>query len=151
MKLTDFILCDDIRQERGDKLSLMGVFTDNITLQVPTHTPRPFGFKLMAFFRVLIEAADQTMPDQFRVSVKGSANENVTIEGGINITGRIRMLQLPLPLVPLAVQGDTTLSFEIQLLAKGNEIFRAAPPYTVSVRVTEIDRVHLMETEGESR
>ena len=35
MKITDFIICDDVRMEIGNKISIMGIYNDSIILSVP--------------------------------------------------------------------------------------------------------------------
>ncbi|KJR97180.1 MAG: hypothetical protein VR65_24840 [Desulfobulbaceae bacterium BRH_c16a] len=60
MKIINSIFCDDIRNEEGNKISLMGVYDDKIIFSItPDHKdtwPRPFSFAV--FLRVLIEKGD---------------------------------------------------------------------------------------------
>lgn len=44
MKIVDFILCDDIRQELGNKVSLMGIFSDAVVLQQEVSWPIRMNF-----------------------------------------------------------------------------------------------------------
>jgi hypothetical protein len=60
MKIINSIFCDDIRNEEGNKLSLMGVYEDKIIFSVTPDQkdiwPRPFSFAV--FLRVLMEHGD---------------------------------------------------------------------------------------------
>jgi len=137
MKLLDFIVCDDIRNEVGEKLSFMGVFGDNITLQVQAGAPRPISFKVSAFFRFLIEDTDP-IPDSFRILTSLGKKESAKFEGTIGVVGRPKLLGLALPPVVVAVTEPASLSFRVVLSANGRIILDDTPPYGVEVQVSEV-------------
>jgi hypothetical protein len=87
----DTILCEDVRQEMGNKLSLAGVFGEEMVLpQVPTAVP---SFAIMQRWRLTNEELDRGNLGQFAFEIQfpqGHANrfpaQMNTPMRGINVT-----------------------------------------------------------------
>lgn len=139
MKLIDFIVCDDIRRELGDKLSFMGVFGDSIKLQIPKGAPRPVSFRIAMYLRILIEDGD-SIPDGFKATVHVDNKEFAKIEGNIGVSGgNPKILGFVLPITALQVADDTTLSFEANFFVAGKSIMEVSLPYDIAIQVVEVE------------
>jgi hypothetical protein len=142
MKLLDFIVCDDIRQERGDKLSFMGVFADCVKLQVPQGAPRPIAFRMGIFLRMLLEEADP-LPDRFKIVLKLSNDEVAAFEGKIAVKGRPRLMGFPLPLSAVPIADNTSLNFHASIFAGERLLLETEAPYDVGIEIVEIETIQL--------
>ena len=140
MKLLDFIVCDDIRQERGDKLSFMGVFGDTIKLQIPKGASRPVPFRVAAFFRILVEDQD-VVPDRFKIVIKMGTEVAASFEGGIGAKGKPRLMGFPLPQLPVPAFDDGILSFQALFFAGDKLLLDATPAYGTSVQLVEVESI----------
>ena len=60
MKITNFMICDDLRFEKDNKISLMGLYEDVIVFNVNSSNrgkwPKPFSFAIL--LRMQIEEKD---------------------------------------------------------------------------------------------
>lgn len=70
------IVCDDVRFEKGKKLSFMGIYGSRIL--VPKF---PFTFARLAFVQNIGELKT---PDTFTVVMKGEGIRTITVKGKIN-------------------------------------------------------------------
>lgn len=114
------IYCDDIRQEVGDKISLMGIYTGDIIFdQLPSVLPK---FSLLATFS--LDLSDE-LPEWFEVKVLAGKN-NIPIASSGKVDGKnqafttrfdddlgipytTKMINLVLMISPLVVQEETHL------------------------------------------
>jgi hypothetical protein len=143
MKLLDFVVCDDIRHERGDKLSFMGVFADTIKVQVPKGAPRPIPFRVAVFFRILIDDTDP-VPDRFKATLMLGGTEIAKFEGTVGPRGRPRLMGFPLPLGAVPIEDNTVLTAKFSAFLGERLLLEATPPYSVDIQVVEIDTIQLM-------
>ena len=69
MKLTDFIICDDIRHEEQNKKTIVGIYNDKIIFssKSPQGIKWPVQFPLAVFFRILFESKDEEF-SEIRIS-----------------------------------------------------------------------------------
>lgn len=67
MKITNFIVCDDIRREINNKNTLVGVYFDDIIIpKVPGVDPKnPYALRLAIFIKVKMEKNETIFPDKF--------------------------------------------------------------------------------------
>lgn len=110
MYIKDFLFCDDIRQEVGNKNSLMGIYGEDINFSgpqpgVPVVWPinKPIGL----FIRVMIEEGDDFNAVQMKLGMDGydSPFPNLTLNMDaskldkriVNIATRIEPLPIPGP------------------------------------------------------
>jgi hypothetical protein len=135
MKLLDFLVCDDIRHEQGDKLSFMGVFGDSIRVNVPVGAPKPISLRLSIFLRFMIEDAD-TLPDSCKVIFYSDRSEVQVTDLKFNTSGRPKLVGIPLPCV-FPVSKEATLSLKATFFSNGQQIFEATSPYELLVQISE--------------
>ena len=79
MKLLDFIICDDIRQEANNKLSLMGIYNEKIVFQHSKKTPPkwPLHLKLGCYLRVQFDA-NEPRPNKGFINYKLNGAELIS-------------------------------------------------------------------------
>jgi hypothetical protein len=125
MKIIDAIFCEDIRFELNNKLSLMGLYGDQIIFQsggsVGTDTQWPIATTLALLLRFKMEK-NEKHPDQFNFKYLFENSPLINIGGQINMdknqsTISIALLTPQLPLKP----GN--LGFSIQLLERSESVF----------------------------
>lgn len=68
MKILDFIVCDDIRREIGDKLSLMGIYNDEI-LFTGVAVTWPQALRMGIYVRFVVEQRDP-LPDEMTMQIR---------------------------------------------------------------------------------
>ena len=81
MKLLNFIICDDIRNEIGNKLSLMGIYDSSIEFSVtPDQKDRwPKSLRIGIFVKIKLEKNEEVNKFQMR---KKSNDKEVELGGG---------------------------------------------------------------------
>jgi hypothetical protein len=120
MRLIDFIICDDIRRELGNKVSIMGIYTESINLSLPPDTKWPIPFRLGAYVRIALDDIDP-IPDKFSVKISQNDKSLAQLRGEITpIGGPSHTITLPIVINPLPLNGLGILRLEVEVL-KGNE------------------------------
>lgn len=71
MQLIDFMVCDDIRQEVGNKHSLMGIYGNSVTINIPDVQPdaQPVPLRLGIFVRIRLDPEDPA-PTLFELTAR---------------------------------------------------------------------------------
>lgn len=123
MRLIDFIICDDVRREQGNKISIMGIYNESIHLNLPSDVKWPIAFRLGTYIRIELENHDP-IPDKFIVKVSQNDKNSAKLEGNIAGVGQSRILALPFAINPLPLNGLGFLRLEVEIL-KGNEVLLA--------------------------
>ena len=80
MKLSSFLICDDIRQELGNKQSLIGIYDDTLNFDVPLNISNkwPKVIKLGVFIKLMFD--DDTEKNNFhRIRLEYTSN-NETVQ-----------------------------------------------------------------------
>ena len=83
MKLLDFIICDDIRNELGNKHSLMGVYDDSIDFQVTPDNQNtwPKLLRIGIYAKVKTEGNEEVF--KFKIRMKYNEKETVLVNGAL--------------------------------------------------------------------
>jgi len=111
MKLIDFILCDDIRQEIGGKVTLVGVYEDRIMINAtsPDAVRWPVQLKLGFFIRLLNDGPAPDI-DDFDLQVRCNAKMICRLSGPISIPPRQGLLNLFFVNSAVRIPSEGTLS-----------------------------------------
>ena len=113
MRLLDFVICDDIRNELGNKLSLMGVYTG--TYIIPdTIVKWPFPTRFGFFIRLLAEG--EQPGQEFEFHIMRSGETKVKIDGSILNFDHGKPFIIHFNLSPFLIKEAGTLDFEIRFL-----------------------------------
>jgi len=134
MKLIDFIVCDDIRQEIGGKVTLVGVYEDriNINAPAPDAVRWPVKLKLGFFIRLLNDGSAPDM-DGFDLLVLCEKKIICRLSGPLQVTPQQGLMNLFF--VNSAVRFPTEGRLSVALIfKKTDEVVHEIRP-DLSIRV----------------
>jgi len=80
MKLLNFIICDDIRNELGNKHSLMGIYDDYIEFQVTPDSQNIWPKFLRIGIYAKVKTEDNEEVSKFKIRVKYNEKETVLLD-----------------------------------------------------------------------
>ncbi len=128
MKLIDFIVCDDIRQEIGGKVTLVGVYEDRIMINTPSPDAMrwPVQLKLGFFIRLLNDGSLADV-DGFDLQVRCSDKMICRLSGPINIPPRQGLLNLFFVNSSVRIPSEGVLSVGL-MFKKGAEAVHEIRP-----------------------
>ena len=101
------IICDDIREEIGNKLTLVGVYAESIQV-----SKVPYSFPKLCFF---IQYRDITSGDRFSIELKDPTGKRIgkTINGILQPEKRVDKLRLLGIYSPLKMEQEGSYSLTI--------------------------------------
>ena len=139
MKLIDFIVCDDVRQEIGNKFTLIGVYDRDIRIQTkdPSALTWPLPTNLALFFRVQLEPSDSGL-DTFELSVTHDEKELAKIQGGVASINRDKAITINARMPGFPLPGPGLLKFQLKFSDHGKTIFDIDAPKSVQVSVEKV-------------
>jgi hypothetical protein len=99
MKLLDFILAEDIRQEVGDKHTIVGIMPYDANIQIQSLPGRdvkfPIAIKYALFIRLALKPEEEC-PTIFNVSIRLDEKEIQNIKGDLNMPKNIQYVNISL-------------------------------------------------------
>lgn len=120
MIIKDILICEDIRQEVGNKLSLMGVVGSSITINTPPDEPKEASLALSLACLISIENTNpENDAKDFKVQISMSLGDNKFrhMTADVQSTGIIdRISYLPVPKFTFNVNKTTSLSIHAQIM-----------------------------------
>jgi hypothetical protein len=129
MRLVDFIVCDDIRHEVGAKMSLMGVYSDE--MQVHVSPDASFALRFGVFLRFNMEKEDPR-PDSVRFEIKYNKETVLLQEVQVDTKNAKKGINLAINIAQLMLKGFGELAVEVVLQFQGTPL---ATPYTTEVNI----------------
>lgn len=81
MKLLNFIVCDDIRKELGNKHSLMGIYDESIEFQVTPDKQNTWPKSLRVGIYAKVKTEDNEEVFKFKIRMKYNEKEAVLVDG----------------------------------------------------------------------
>lgn len=136
MKLIDFIVCDDIRQEIGGKVTLVGVYEDRIMINAPSPDAVrwPVQLKLGFFIRLFNDGSAPDM-DNFDLQVSCNAKMICRLSGPLQVTPRQGLMNLFF--VNSAVRFPAEGRLSVVLIFKKNQgiVHEIRPDLSIQVAV----------------
>lgn len=130
MRVNGIIVCDDIREEVGGKLTLVGVYSGGLRLDGSTAFPTLMK-SLCVFIRVSLEEGD-LLPD--RLDVRGSFNGEQVLEhaGTLSVVNRAEPVTVRMAFVPFTLRGFGEMRFEFTFSSGANAICAFAEKVTIA-------------------
>ncbi|MFH1652612.1 MAG: hypothetical protein ABIE74_00995 [Pseudomonadota bacterium] len=123
MKLDNYILCDDIRNELHNKFSLMGLYADRLIIKVPkaleVKWPKPL--RLAIYLRLIFNENDER-PDSFCFTFQILGQKLKSIIGKVIMDEGKTMLNISLIAEGLPISPGK-LGFELTLKKANKEIY----------------------------
>lgn len=125
MKLIDFIICDDIRTEMGNKHSLMGIYEDAINFNVRENGKWPKTMKIGFFIRIKVENDDEkTRLNKFKLNINYNGKIKTIAEGIINLHNQKKSQGIGLAMVfnQFLFENSGSMSVSIELLDNASQV-----------------------------
>jgi hypothetical protein len=119
MKFVDYIISEDIRYEIDNKISIMGIYTDEIRLRLPDDIQWPIPFRFGVFIRLKIEESD-IIPNRFVLKVDHNDKNIARMDGNIEINTSVRTISLPLVINPFPLPGYGAIQFNFEIYNNDN-------------------------------
>ena len=85
MKLLNFIICDDIRNELGNKHSLMGIYDDSIEFQVTPDNQNTWPKLLRIGIYAKVKTEENEEVSRFKIRIKYNEKETVLLDRILNL------------------------------------------------------------------
>ena len=132
MRLLEFIFADDVRQEIGNKASIMGIYGDDMVLNQPS-IKWPFPLRLGIYIRVQVDSDDH-IPDKFSLQISKDKKKIAHMEGSIEIIEKGKFIALPFVIFPLPLSGPGVMKFDFALLSKEVKLLKASKSLDIRVQ-----------------
>ncbi len=136
MKLLDFIVCDDVRQEIGGKVTVVGVYGDGLNVHIPPGdiAGKPV-IKLALLARVLFEKSEEK-PDSFYIDFNLNGKSITHVSGQLSVQApEISFLNIISILNQFAIPESGKLTFRIQFKLKEKIISDIVPDYFLNILI----------------
>ncbi len=145
MKVIDFIICDDIRQEVGNKLTVVGIYNDRVKIETkyPSALQFPIPFRLGVFVRLLVEQDDDCGDElAFALDVKHNGEDLFSADCTAQIANRPQgngrvIVSVPLLANIIPIKGAGKMEFNLSVNSGGKVIFRYQPEYDFEIEVVQ--------------
>lgn len=125
MKIRNIIICEDIRQEVGNKISLMGILGSFINMDIQPNFPENANVMMSLACLVCIEntnPANDTKDFNVQVTMSIEESEFAKLNARIHSTGEDnRNIYLPVPKFEFGVKESTKFSINAKIM-KNNDI-----------------------------
>jgi hypothetical protein len=135
MKIVNFILCDDIRKELGNKISLMGVYRDSIEFLVTADKtnswPKNRQMSFLLDFQISSEIVRKAKKFQIFITYQGK--ESIIAKGPLDQPQKNETSVKPIRLSLLVSHAFTfpsegRLEFKVQLMDESQRVLETASP-----------------------
>lgn len=149
MKLIDFVLCDDIRYEMGNKVSLIGVYNDTIIFGEKTvaDIKWPKAMKLGLYIRSLF-TENETFPNKFTVDISYNGKASLSVSGAIakqSVDEKGVLITVAVVADSFPFHGVGTVNFSIKYFENDKLIVEASPAYNLKVNVASLDQAPILK------
>jgi hypothetical protein len=121
MKITSTIVSDDIRDEIGGKITLVGVY--NRGLGLPPETVFPSLLPRLCILVRLELGADDPTPDNFALRLTFDGATAIDNTSPLKVLDREQPIQIRLAFMPFTLEGFGALSFNFSIRAQDKEVF----------------------------
>lgn len=123
MIIKNILVGEDIRQELGNKLSLMGIVGDTINIEIPPEAPKDMPIPIILSSLITIENDRAESINGFVLEVTMSVGEQQIAKMGAKIgpDGNPKFLHLPVPRFEFAATESVILTINAKIL-KDNEL-----------------------------
>jgi hypothetical protein len=130
LKLNALIVCDDIREELGGKLTLVGVYAGGLLLDKSIVFPSLMK-SLCLFVRLSLDDNDP-LPE--KVTLRGSLNGEKLFEhtGTVNVANRSEPVTVRLAFVPFTLRAFGEMTFQFTFSAGADTIHSFAERMTIA-------------------
>lgn len=147
MRIIDFIVCDDIRQEVRNKVTLIGIYGDTINLETSpgNEIKWPIALKLGIFVRVKLDQGDDLEKDgfTFQLSMVHAEQKIIEVNGnfGFMKVEPTSVVGIPIVYPPVPLNGPGKLVFSFRVTKGEQIILEEDTAFEMTLRVRELSAV----------
>ncbi len=137
MKVIDFTVSDDIRQEIGEKHTLVGVLPYDVNITVKPIIGEKIQWPIVLKYGVFIRASlndNEGKPTNFKLIKLLNDKELDQIEGKLDINTSIKYINMALSL-QFNIPESGVLRFKVQFFEKDKKIHEFIPEYNIKIIV----------------
>lgn len=147
MKILNYTVCDDIRQEVGNKLTLVGVYNDKIVFRSSPGTKEflwPASLKLGFFVKLSVDKEDIDRGiDSFELEVLLDDEKVLQkVRGNIELKAGNKLLQLIAVNPLLAIPSVGEMSLKITFMKSDKKILEVSSEIPFNITVEPNKQVH---------
>jgi hypothetical protein len=139
LKIIDFIVCEDIRNEVGNKVTLIGVYDQQLNMLAlpnPSEEKWPKPVRLAFFIRIKVSDGD-TIPDTFKLQFFQDGKEVTPIQQNIGMPPKnVALVNIGLVFNNFRIFKIGKMNFQLTLLKDGKVIFEVSPEYVLNIALT---------------
>jgi hypothetical protein len=130
--LKDFLVCDDIRIEQGNKFSIMGLYGDRIIISPKNSEQKEFNLPLS--FMVRIQKLSEEIKNEcdFKIDISFKDKDLIKIDGKFQFAGR-SVATLPIKTIGFLFKESGTLSLKLGVFANGSTIIEHTEHLLISI------------------
>ncbi len=142
MEIIDFIVCDDIRYEIGNKVTLVGVYGEAIVFGEKdiSDVKWPKAMRLGIFMRSLF-TPEEPFPNKFEIDILYDGEKKLSIPGVIkrevNAAQKEFMISVAVVAGSFPFHGVGPISFKLKYFENDKLIAEATPANKIIVRVSQ--------------
>jgi len=121
MLVKNILIGEDIRREEGNKLSLMGIFSSSINIEVQPDVPKETPVGVSLAFLICIENSDTSnnlKNYEIRTSMFLADKKFISLNAKIESTENDRLYLLPISKVEVPIFEATQLLVHVQIFKK---------------------------------
>ncbi len=139
MKVLDFIICDDVRQEIGNKFTLVGIYDSDIKVQTkaPETLKWPLPMSLALYGRLQPEAREPGF-DAFEIRILHEGKELAEIKGTVKMTPTDKTIPIHIRMPNFPLPGPGKLTFFLKTSHQGKVAFDSEMPRSITVSVEKV-------------
>lgn len=132
LKVKDFLICDDVRLEAGNKYSPMGVYGDriNVNFKAPLEQGRSFKLPLSLFIRLLKDPKAELAELDFKIAIDFKGNPIGEVVGKASLADNA-ILPLAIRKLEFELAEGGVLKFALTILQNTKTVLT----YEESIRV----------------
>jgi len=144
MKLNDFIICDDVRTEVNNKVSLIGVYNDALNFIVPERSAAlwPKAIRLGIFIRVYLESIEELQKIgkfvlEATINDKTVFNAEQVIVEKIQENNPLKRMTISVVFNHINIDNAGDMGLSLSIYDKNNELMERLN-YPGNIKITEI-------------
>ena len=131
MKIIDLIVCDDIRNEIGNKHTVVGIY-DSLTIHLKKDMEN-IGLRLGFFMRMLIDE-NEILPESFEFNCFFKDNTVQSVKGELKTLGKVNIFTIAIKHQSFPIPGPGELSFNLKFFHTGKLIADLVPDYKLAIK-----------------
>ncbi|WP_281184185.1 hypothetical protein [Trichlorobacter lovleyi] len=139
MIIKNILTGEDIRQEVGNKLSLMGILGSSLNVNIPQTAPKNAEVSVPLAFLITIENTDPANdPKNFNVliSLSVGGNKLVDMTARIESKGYDRIINLPVPKIEFRFRENTSVNVCAEIMKESVSVSKSSTVLDVQVNRT---------------